>query len=133
MKLDNFTALQHAKQANNQKCIYLIRPTTSSRFGVEATWVKVGQAKCGLFNRLKSYRTAWPMGIDVLAYAVVNQPIDSELPVIRQVEKSICDAQFLIKYRVRNTESFMDSRRVRLFILSTLRAHKHVQRVWVAA
>ena len=132
MNFDDFCKLPQAKRFNQQRCIYLIRPTTSKYFGVAAKWIKVGQAKCGLFNRLRAYRTGWPMGITVIAVATVAQPEDLEKSTIYEVEKTICDSPVIAKSRIRNTESFMDSTRVRSFILSSLLNHKHVLQVWSA-
>jgi len=130
MDLETFKRTDACRRMNYGRCIYVIRPTSNKEMGIDAKWIKIGQSKTCLQNRLRQYNTALPYGIDVLAVATVRQPMDCDELLVSKVEKSICDDVIMSKQRIRKTESFRRRPWMMQWILSCLLCHPDVQQVW---
>ena len=134
MNFNTFQKTAIGKQMRYQRCLYMISPIPDVSLGLDAPkWKKIGIASTDLYNRMKTYRTYWPRGINVHMIATVKQPLDSEICQIKNVEKHLIDSMMLCTNRIRCTESFRDLSQGKMdWIVSSLREHPMVTAVWVA-
>lgn len=133
MDFDAFAKTNDGRSMRYQRVVYVVSPSSSHALGVEQKYVKVGISKCDLQSRMRCYKTYWPSGITIHACAVVTQPLMSTRQDVLDVESSICESSALRRYRIRKTESFLNSNGVALgYVISSLRRNTFVHRVWVA-
>ena len=132
MEFDSWCQTAQARSLRYQRVVYIVSMATSKKMGVEAQWCKIGISKCDAFSRFRSYKTYWPSGVLVHCIAVVNQPHMSDIQVVRKVEADLCDCVALKGYRIRNTESFLNSDFSIRYAIAFLRRHASVVRVWEA-
>lgn len=127
MDLDKFRATATFRRFKYQRCVYLIRPRRDDTlFGSSARlWLKVGIARTNLWNRLRSYRTYWASGVQVLAVATVRQPDDFEGEAITTVEKHVLS-------RVRRVRPGCESLRwdQAESAIAAIRQHHFTHEVW---
>ena len=129
MDLDKFRHTSVFRRFKYQRCVYLIRPKhDDALFGNSACrWLKVGIARTNLWNRLRSYRTYWPSGVQVLACATVGQPGSFEGEAIAVVERHVL-------FRARRLRPGVESLRhdQATAVISAMRSHKFTIEVWTA-
>ena len=135
MNLDTFMYTIAAREMRYQRCFYVISPRPDPSLGIAAPrWTKMGIASTDLFNRLKSYRTYWPSGINVHMIACIAQREDSDVCEIKKLEKQVITLPWLQSQRIRASESLVDITRVqRESIAKMLLNNKNVLRAWMPA
>ena len=90
--LTEFIKTAAFKRIRYQRAWYLVRPVDSAELGIQARFVKQGISRTDLGRRLRSYRTYWPSGVQVLAAAAIRQPEEGEgadAEAISVVEKAV--------------------------------------------
>ena len=132
MDFDSWSQTAQARSLRYQRVVYVVSMDTSTKMGVKPQFCKIGISKCDAYSRFRSYKTYWPSGVLVHAIAVVNQPHMSDIQVVRKVEADLCDCVALKEYRIRHTESFLNSSFSIRYAIAFLRRHASVVRVWEA-
>ena len=132
MEFDAWSKTAQACSLRYQRVVYIVSMATSEAMGVDAQIWKKGISKCDAFSRFRSYKTYWPSAVLVHYIAVVNQPHMSDIQVVRKVEADLCDCVTLKEYRIRHTESFLNSAFSIRYAIAFLRRHASVVRMWEA-
>ena len=76
--LTDFMKTAAFRRLRYQRSWYLVRPVDSEALGIQALFVKQGISRTDLGRRLRSYRTYWPSGVQVIAAAAIRQPEQGE-------------------------------------------------------
>jgi len=90
--LTDFMKTAAFRRLRYQRSWYLVRPVDSKELGIQALFVKQGISRTDLGRRLRSYRTYWPSGVQVIAAAAIRQPEEGEgadSEAISVVEKAV--------------------------------------------
>ena len=132
MNLDTFVHTVAARELRYQRCFYMISPRPDPSMGMHfPRWTKMGIASTDLFNRLKTYRTYWPCGINVHMIVSIGQGEDSDVNELKRFEKLVIGQPWLQSQRLRNTESFLDISIDQCdHLQSIIRDHDRVLRIW---
>jgi hypothetical protein len=92
--LTEFMKTEAFRRLRYQRSWYLVRPVDSEELGMRARFVKQGISRTDLGRRLRSYRTYWASGVEILAAAAVRQPEEGEgcdAEAISVVERAVLD------------------------------------------
>ena len=128
MDYADFKKTKFYEEARFQRCLYLIRPKMDQRFfkADSPMWLKAGVSRTNLYNRFKVYSSYWPMGIEILALATVEQPETMIDEAIIEVERYVLSKVLRIRPKIESLWPDQSSA-----VIDALKEHPLVLRLWV--